>query len=190
MPDEIDIWFGGGYGIDYRLPFVDKDEPDLRCIKPIKGHVIALQPGRKALALITDSEWLKLRDRKKPYCILISQMPPNGLVGSEEYAWSYGEIILKDNIQDEKWFSNYSDLMDLYSSGDDIETLYQKYLVDYKCVFNKECPDREQILRWAVLIIERAGSGILFGKDAARFIKNMNDVDEIVPHQKDKIRGI
>ena len=96
MFEEIDIWFGGGYEKDYRLPFInlkcsDIDDPDIRCLKPIKGHIVVLKPEGKAHIQITDSEWLELMDKAEPFYIIAPRIPQDGFVGPEEYAWSYKE---------------------------------------------------------------------------------------------------
>jgi hypothetical protein len=69
--------------------------------------------------------------------------------------YANGEIVVKDRIEDEDWYGEYSCLMEWHNMGDNVEDLYQKYLKDYKRIFKKECTNKEQILRWSVVLVER-----------------------------------
>jgi hypothetical protein len=69
--------------------------------------------------------------------------------------YANGEIVTKYCMEDEDWYGEYSSLMEWHNMGDNVEDLYQKYLKDYKSIFKKECPNKDQILRWSVVLVER-----------------------------------
>lgn len=66
-----------------------------------------------------------------------------------------GEFIKKEDIGDESWYSDFNNLAEWYSMGDNVETLYRKFLKDYKEMMKKDYPNKERVLRWSVHIVSR-----------------------------------
>jgi len=92
MSDKIHVWFGGGYQLPYRLPFInpiysDVTDPDPECLKPIQGKLITMV-GTKARIYIDDTDWYNTIGCKKPFLIECSQLPRDGFLRADEYAWS------------------------------------------------------------------------------------------------------
>ena len=110
--------------------------------------------------------------------------------------YANGEIIKKDRIEDEDWYDEYQSLIEWHSLGDGVENLYQKYLKDYKYIFKKECPNKEQILRWSVMLVERMSSWLYCLKkdkkdQCTSIIKNRKMFDnDKYPNDLNKLKNI
>jgi len=93
MAEKVNVWFGGGYEIPYRLPFVnpiysDITEPDPECLIPIQGMLITSMGTNKAKIYIDDKNWLGIIGCKNPFVIECSKLPKDGFLKADEYAWS------------------------------------------------------------------------------------------------------
>jgi hypothetical protein len=93
IPKEVDVWFGGGFYTEYRLPFInpiysDVEDPNPKNLKPIKGCIAKEISKEKARILIKDLEWIKISGYEKPFHIECSKLPKDGFLAPTEYAWS------------------------------------------------------------------------------------------------------
>lgn len=69
-----------------------------------------------------------------------------------------GELITKERMQDEEWYSDYQDLLEFaFGSADNVDALYVEYIEFHKKVFKEDLSDKdkERILRWCVILVER-----------------------------------
>lgn len=68
-----------------------------------------------------------------------------------------GEPEVEKRMEDELWYSDYQSLLELSLSQKEItiEGLMDSFLKEFKEIFNKEYENKEQLLRWCVLIVER-----------------------------------
>lgn len=88
----VNVWFGGGYQIPYRLPSInlkysDVIDPDPECLKPIHGTLIS-KTGDRAKISVDDVNWLNAIGCDKPFLIECSKLPKNSFLRADEYAWS------------------------------------------------------------------------------------------------------
>ena len=70
-----------------------------------------------------------------------------------------GELVKKPRMEEEPWYPDYQRLIEMATRGPvlDVEQLREVFLADYEEVMNKPYADPEQVLRWAVLQVERRG---------------------------------
>ena len=73
-----------------------------------------------------------------------------------------GELVTKERMEDEDWYSDLYQPFLTFAMGfhpSDVDELYKSAIKDFKNFFNEELSEKnkERILRWCVLIIERQG---------------------------------
>jgi len=68
-----------------------------------------------------------------------------------------GERVLKGRMEDEEWYPDYQRLLEMSMSEEEIkiEDLMETFDNDYLDIFKKQYKNRDQLLRWCTVVVER-----------------------------------
>ena len=87
-------------------------------------------------------------------------------------SYDNGELITKDRMEDEVWYSDYQTLISFAMGEDNLENLINNFQEDYKDCFGIKYENKEQLERWAKLQIERSKQ---FKKEYPEYWKDISE---------------